>query len=187
MTARKLSAALVAGFIALCAVPGVARAEVAEPAGYRTEEYRAPVPATLAGAAVLGPDRAHELWAAGAAAFVDVLPAPPRPANLPAGTVWRDKPRHSIPGAIWLANTGYGALAPAMEGYFRAGLARVTGGNRDHPLVFFCLADCWMSWNAAKRAVGYGYTDVNWFPAGTDGWTAGGWPTEVLTPEPGGQ
>ncbi|PKP73725.1 MAG: rhodanese [Alphaproteobacteria bacterium HGW-Alphaproteobacteria-6] len=187
MTPGRGSAALFAALVAACLAPGPAPAEVAEPDGYRTADYRAEVPATLAGARVLDPAAAHERWLSGAAAFVDVLPNPPRPANLPAGTVWRDKPRHSIPGAIWLANAGYGALAPAMEDYFRAGLARVSGGNPDHPLVFFCLAECWMSWNAARRAVGYGYSQVNWFPAGTDGWAEGGWPTELLTPEPGGQ
>lgn len=187
MMMRNRSAALCAVFIAVRIAAGAASAEVAEPDAYRTEDYRAPVPATLTGATVLDPQGAHDLWQAGTAAFVDLLPNPPRPDNLPAGTVWRDKPRHSIPGAVWLANTGYGALAPVMEDYFRAGLARVSGGDRDHPLVFFCLADCWMSWNAARRAVGYGYSHVNWFPAGTDGWAAGGWPTERLTPEPGGQ
>jgi rhodanese-related sulfurtransferase len=27
-----------------------------------------------------------------------------------------------------------------------------------------------MSWNAAKRALSYGYTNVAWYPEGTDGW-----------------
>ena len=35
--------------------------------------------------------------------------------------------------------------------------AAARGGRRPPRLVvFFCLSDCWMSWNAAKRAAAYG-------------------------------
>ncbi|MDP2740597.1 MAG: PQQ-dependent catabolism-associated CXXCW motif protein, partial [Pseudorhodobacter sp.] len=61
------------------------------------------------------------------------------------------------------------------------------GGDPERPVVFFCLSDCWMSWNAATRALNYGYTRVFWYPLGTDGWAAQGYPTEALEPEPGGQ
>ena len=47
-------------------------------------------------------------------------------------------------------------------------------------LLFFCLADCWMSWNAAKRAQEYGYTSVLWYPEGTDGWRFEDWPVEKV-------
>ena len=160
---------------------------VAEPEGYRTEDYRAPVPDTLAGARVLTPDEAHALWETGGAVFVDVLPRPPKPANLPAGTIWREPARLSIPGAIWLPNVGYGALAEVNHAFFRDGLERATGGDADRPLVFFCLMDCWMSWNAAKRALEYGYPDVMWLPDGTDGWDLAGFPLEPVEPEPGGR
>ena len=156
-----------------------------EPAGYRMDEYRAPVPDTLAGAHVIGPEEAYALWLSGEAAFVDVLPRAPRPANLPEGTIWRDKPRLSIPGALWLPNVGYGALAGATETYFRAGLDKASGGDKSHPLVIFCLEDCWMSWNAAKRALEFGYSDVYWMPSGTDGWTFFDYPVEEILPEPG--
>ena len=56
--------------------------------------------------------------------------------------------------------------------YFRQGLARATGGNNAALLVIYCQADCWMSWNAAKRALSYGYSNVAWYPEGTD--VAGG-------------
>ena len=45
-------------------------------------------------------------------------------ANLPVGTVWRDRQRLDIPGSIWLPDTGYGELAPVTEQYFRTGLSR---------------------------------------------------------------
>ncbi|MEP9354486.1 PQQ-dependent catabolism-associated CXXCW motif protein [Xanthobacter sp. KR7-65] len=155
-----------------------------EPDGYRMDAYRAPVPATLAGARVLDTEQAAALWRAQKAAFVDVLPRPPRPANLPAGTVWRDQPRPSIPGAMWLPNTGFGALSEETEAYLRAGLGAATRGDVNAPLVIFCQRECWMSWNAAKRAIAYGYRDVSWFPEGTEGWAAAGLPLEPVEPHP---
>ncbi len=158
-----------------------ARAAEPEPAGYRGEPYKAPVPATLAGAEVVDTAGAHALWEAGAA-FVDVLPHPPRPAELPADTIWREPPHRSIPGATWLPDIGYQALAPETLDYMLAGLAMATGGARDADLVFFCKAQCWMSWNAAKRAIEHGYSDVKWYPGGVDGWAEGGWPLEAVQP-----
>ena len=158
---------------------------VEEPEGYRDEPYRDTVPATLDGAQVIGPEEAHALWAAGQTAFVDVLPQAPKPANLPAGTIWRDKPRDSIPGAIWLPNVGYAELAEVMHDYFRAGLKEATDGDMNHPVALFCLEDCWMSWNAAKRALEYGYAHVYWLPEGTDGWALWDYPLERVTPRPG--
>lgn len=157
---------------------------VAEPATYRTDNYRAPVPATLAGARVIDVGEAEEIWRAEAAVFVDVYPQPPKPANLPKGTIWRTPAHESILGAHWLANVGYGVLSPDAEKYFRDGLQRLTAGKRDRALVFFCLRDCWMSWNAARRALEFGYSNVLWFPEGTDAWRELGLAVEKITPEP---
>ena len=154
-----------------------------EPDEYRMDDYRAPVPETIAGGAVLGPEEAHALWQEGEAAVIDVMPQAPKPANLPKGTIWRDKPRDTIPGAIWLPNVGYGAIADVTADYFRRGLEKVTDGDTTHPVVFFCLEDCWMSWNAAKRALEWGYTDVYWMPDGTDGWSLWDYPLERVKPE----
>ena len=59
----------------------------------------------------------------------------------------------------------------------------VTGGDKTKPVVIYCLASCWMSWNAAKRALSWGYTGTIWFPEGTDGWAEAGFPLEVRRPE----
>src|SRR5262249_5118815 len=150
----------------------------------RNENYRAPVPATLAGARVLTTEQAEAIWRSTSGVFVDVLPQAPKPPNLPAGTVWRDKPRLNIPGSIWLADTGYGTLAAATEDYLRNGLARASGGDLTRPLVIYCQTDCWMSWNAAKRAQSYGYSNVAWYPEGTDGWEFANLPLESSHPEP---
>jgi PQQ-dependent catabolism-associated CXXCW motif protein len=98
--------------------------------------------------------------------------------------VWRDKPRQNIPGSIWLPDTGYGELAPVMEDYLRQGIERATAGNRAALIVIYCQADCWMSWNAAKRILSYGYSNVAWYPDGTDGWERAHLPTEPSQPEP---
>ncbi|MBS7544914.1 PQQ-dependent catabolism-associated CXXCW motif protein [Ancylobacter oerskovii] len=155
---------------------------VAEPESYRMDAYRAPTPATLKGAHVIDTGEAERLWRAKAALFVDVLPRDVKPANLAPGTVWRDKPRDHLPGSTWLPNVGYGALSEAMDAYFRRSLEALTAGLREAPLVFYCLTDCWMSWNAAKRAMAYGYTDVAWYPAGSDGWSRAGLPLERAEP-----
>lgn len=154
----------------------------AEPDGYRMEEYRAPTPATLHGAAVIDTDAAARLWRGKAALFVDVMPRDVKPANLPAGTIWRDKKRDDIPGSVWLPNVGYGALNAQMDGYFRGGLESITEGRHDAPLVFYCQTECWMSWNAAKRALEYGFSNVSWYPGGSDGWAKAGLPLEAAVP-----
>jgi PQQ-dependent catabolism-associated CXXCW motif protein len=170
--------------VCIAVVAGAAQQPLApaEPSGYRMQDYRAPTPEALSGATTLTTDKAHALWANQQAAFIDVLPRPPRPAGLPAATIWRPKPRSDIPGSIWLPDTGYGELAPVMQQYFQHGLAHAAAGDYGRTLVFYCLKDCWMSWNAAKRAITLGYTHVGWYPAGTDGWEAQGLPVEPREP-----
>ncbi|MBP0614466.1 PQQ-dependent catabolism-associated CXXCW motif protein [Jiella sp. KSK16Y-1] len=158
-------------------------AVVAEPDGYRMDDYRAPVPATLAGGAVVDTAEAIALHEKGVP-FIDVLPRVPKPKNLPEGTLWRPEPRQDIPGSIWLVDTGYGELAPVMERYLLDGIARATGGDKAAPVLFYCKRDCWMSYNAAKRAIAAGYTSVYWYPDGTEGWTEAGRPLEKREPEP---
>ena len=171
--------------LAAAALIAAVRAEelVPEPHGYRNEDYRAPVPDTLAGARVLSTAETEAIWRARTGVFIDVLPRPPKPPNLPAGTVWRDKPRFNIPGSVWLPDTGYGELAAPTEEYLRQGLRRATGGNRAALIVVYCQADCWMSWNAARRTLSYGYTNVAWYPDGTDGWQRANLPTAEAQPE----
>jgi PQQ-dependent catabolism-associated CXXCW motif protein len=152
-----------------------------EPSGYRMEDYRAPTPKTLAGARVIGTNEAETLWKSGAA-FVDVLAHAPRPANLPPETIWREKVRMNIPGSIWLPDTGYGAIAAETESYLHVGLDRITNGDREKLVVIYCRRDCWMSWNAAKRALAMGYGNVAWYPDGTDGWEGAGLPLRAAIP-----
>jgi hypothetical protein len=39
-----------------------------------------------------------------------------------------------------------------------------------------------MSWNAAKRAMPYGYRRVSWYPDGVDGWAAVKLPLQKAAP-----
>ena len=167
---------------ALLVAPAIAQAPVPEPEGYRTQDYRAPVPAHLTGARTITTPEAYEIWTAGRAGFIDVLPRAPRPSNLPAGTIWHERDRLDIPGSLWLPDTGYGQLAPETEEYFRRGLERASGGKKERLLVIYCQRDCWMSWNAGKRALALGYRDVAWYPDGTDGWQDAKFPTEKALP-----
>ncbi len=170
------AAMLIACSAALAASP------VAEPEGFRMEDYRAPVPATLRGGRVVSAREAADLWRAGGAVFVDVLPRPPKP-ELPEGTLWQEPPHFDIPGSVWLPDVGFGALSPVMERWYRDNLARLAGGDKAKLLVIYCRADCWMSWNAARRAVEWGYSNVVWFPGGTDEWEAAKLPLEERRPE----
>jgi PQQ-dependent catabolism-associated CXXCW motif protein len=172
--------------LAAAALAAAAHAQVnaPEPEGFRTDNYRAPVPATLAGAKVLATKEAEAIWRSETGVFIDVLPRAPKPQNLPAGTVWREQPRLNIPGSIWLADTGYGSLAAATEDYLRQGLDRASKGDKATLLVFYCQEDCWMSWNAAKRALTLGYRNVAWYPDGTDGWQRADLPLAESRPQP---
>lgn len=98
---------------------------------------------------------------------------------------WLPNEAHdSLPGAVWLPNVGYGQLEPDMKTYLQHNLQRLTGGDKHKPLVFFCVADCWMSWNAVQRVRKYGYTKVYWYKDGVDGWEEAGLPLVTATPVP---
>jgi PQQ-dependent catabolism-associated CXXCW motif protein len=183
MAVGRTAKAVLVGMVLIGAA--AARAQVTMPEGYRTEDYRAPTPASVPGGSVLGTEAARTLWQTGGAVWIDVLPAPRRPGNLPAQALWKPLPRRDIPGSLWLPEVGRGALSPALESYFRDHLAAATGGDRAKPVVFYCLADCWMSWNATKRAASYGYSRLYWYRDGTDGWDAAQLPTETATPAAG--
>jgi PQQ-dependent catabolism-associated CXXCW motif protein len=174
-----------AAALALCLIaPPAAAQGVPEPPDYQLEDYRSPTPQTLAGARVVTSQEAYKLWQNGAI-FIDVMPRPIKPPDLPNDTLWRELKRETIPGSTWLPNVGYGKLTPEMDGYFRLSLYALSGGDRAKPLLFFCMADCWMSWNAARRAlVEYGYTQVIWYPQGVDGWHFPDAPFVKIDPRP---
>jgi PQQ-dependent catabolism-associated CXXCW motif protein len=153
-----------------------------EPAGYRESDYDAPVPEGVSGALRIEDEAAFALWRSGKVPFIDVMPTLKRPKGLPEGSIWKGRSRMSVPGAIWLPDAGFGILDEQAEAQFRAGLDVATSGDADAPVVFLCRADCWMSWNASKRAVEWGYTRVFWYAFGTTGWSFENYPMQRLKP-----
>ena len=154
------------------ATPGT---NVPEPAGYRLDHYRAPVPATLKGATVVDTAALKDLVATRHPLLVDVLKRARKPPGRSPDQVWIEPRRMDLPGSAWLPNTGYGELAPEFRRYLADELARLSGGDRARPIVFYCETNCWMSWNAAKRALTeLGYTNVYWYPEGVQGWQKAG-------------
>jgi len=162
-----------------------AYARVEQPDGYRLDAYESEVPAALDGARTVDAVEVRHLQETADAVVIDVIPEQRRPRSLPENQHWLPVAHEGIPGAIWLPDTGYGVLSEVTENYFRHHLSLATGSNKNRPLVFYCRADCWMSWNAAKRALGYGYTNVYWFSDGMDGWLLENYEFEVLQPAPG--
>ncbi len=152
-----------------------------EPADYRQSDYDAPVPDTITGGLRIEDEAAFALWHAGVP-FIDVMPTLKRPKGLPEDAIWQGRSRMSVPGAIWLPDAGFGTLEAAAEAEFRKELNEVTGGHKDAPVVFFCRADCWMGWNAARRAIGWGYTRVFWYAFGSTGWSFQDYPMQRLQP-----
>lgn len=150
-----------------------AMSDVPEPTDYRGPPYNGAVTDTLRGAQVIDADEAIRLHEHGVP-FIDVLPRMARPAGLPEGTLWREPVHESIPGAIWLYGTGYDKLSSEERARLARGLNAATAGDKAQPLVIFCRAECWLGWNAAKRAVEMGYRAVRWFPDGVDGWQVAG-------------
>ncbi|MGD9670366.1 MAG: hypothetical protein AB7U75_15215 [Hyphomicrobiaceae bacterium] len=150
--------------------------------GYRTERYQAAVPEKPPVGKRVWIEDIDRLVEGEKAVLVDVSPITGAGYD-PATGRWRTaNPHASLPGAVWLPEVGRGVIDANVERYFRQELQRLTNGNKAHPLILFCHADCWMSWNAMKRAGRLGYTRLYWFPEGTDGWND--WSRKLVPTEP---
>lgn len=152
--------------------------------GYRQSHYRGHISQAPAGAPRIALSAAAQLWAGHEATFIDVIPAENAVRDPVSGKWILLEERQTIIGAHWFPEAGRGTLAPDIERWFWHGMQRVTGGHKDKMLILFCLADCWMSWNAAKRLASAGYTNVYWLAEGTDGWRDLDLPLTAATPLP---
>jgi len=177
---RLVAAALIA--VGLGVAPAHADPTVPIPDSYRMDDYRAPVPDAVPGAKVLHIRDMRAVMALHDAVLVDVLPAPRRPATMRPGVPWLPVAHPSLPGSLWWPDVGRGAIPDAMTVRIQQRLAELTRDDPARMVVFFCLADCWMSWNAARRAGELGF-HAGWFPEGVDGWQAAGLPTQNTLPE----
>jgi len=142
--------------------------------GFRMGRYRGPVPATNPGTEVVNTERVAELHATREVVFIDVFPPRGLGADPIDGTWMTNESHESIENAVWLPEVGRGYVEQEHIDYFQRNLKLLTEDNKDEPLLFFCTADCWQSWNAAKRALQYGYKNIFWYPEGTDGWAEEG-------------
>lgn len=94
--------------------------------------------------------------------------------------------------AVWLAQPG--SFDDAVQRRAKQSLDQVTRGRRDIALIFYCQSrECWMSYNAALRAIRAGYSNVLWYRGGLEAWQAAGLPTQPAAqtqaqsqPVPGG-
>lgn len=150
--------------------------------GYRIAGYRGIVAAPPPGVPRIDPAAVARLVDRHAAVLIDVVPAEGGVRD-PVSGRWRlARPAASIPGAAWFPEAGRGAPDPAIEQWFQNGVAQLARRHPGRPIVVFCLADCWMSWNAALRLRRAGYASVSWYAEGADGWRDLGRPLAPISP-----
>ncbi|MCH9808996.1 MAG: PQQ-dependent catabolism-associated CXXCW motif protein [Alphaproteobacteria bacterium] len=153
-----------------------------EATGYRISRYRAALPDTVPGGKRVSTEEVEKLARDGLTVLIDVMPSY-GPGFDPKSGQWRmTRPRLNIPGSTWLPDVGLGKLPAILERYFAQNLDRLTAGDKTKPLLFYCQSDCWMAWNATKRAASMGYTTLYWYPEGTDGWSD--WDNETVLSQP---
>jgi len=141
---------------------------VAPIAAIRTSNYEAPTPLQVIGARTITTPQLRDLLAS---------PQPPLLIDVLGGT-----PTVSLPGAIWLDWAGLGnGPYDTVQTRLTSALGQLTQGDRARPMVFFCLSKtCWLSHNAAVRAVALGYGNVLWYRGGRNAWMAAGLPMEPV-------
>jgi len=77
----------------------------------------------------------------------------------------------TIAGAFWMLGSGAGDMSKDEEARFAKAIAAFAGGDKNRPMVFFCVdAECWLSYNAALRSIALGYTNVMWYRGGITSW-----------------
>ena len=168
--------------LSLSLLLGVAQAETPlfSADGYRIGLYRSPTPNHVQGADIID-----------TVALQTLLTQTPRPVLIDVyrrqwlqGQFIEDQRHENLPGSYWLANTGDGDLTPQWQDYFAGNLKKLTAGDSTQPLVFYCRSDCWLSWNAVKRAAAMGYKTLYWYRDGLDAWQAANLPVTPARPEP---
>ncbi len=168
------------------AAAGIAQeTERFSPQGYRIADYRGALPESPPAGRRLDTPALQRLRRESDPVLIDVLAITLRPESADFGLAWLPSaPRQHLPGSVWLPNVGYGRLEPCLRDWFERQLQRLSGGDRKRALVFYCVSDCWMSWNAVKRADELGYRNLYWYPEGSDGWAEAGMPLARGVPLP---
>lgn len=83
-----------------------------------------------------------------------------------------------LPNAISAAFASQsGTFRDQTQQQFAQLLKQATRGNLSVPIVLYCQGiQCWMSYNAALRAINLGYTNVLWYRGGLEAWQQLGMP-----------
>lgn len=170
---RILAAVCLAESLALPALAEDLPEGVDPETGYRMDNYRAPTPDVMPGGIVADFALVEKASKGEGYQLVDVY-AKGAVADPVTGAWSNTDNRKQIPGSVWLPGVGFGVLKKEQEAFFLRNLERVTKGDKAAGLIFYCMSDCWHSWNAARRAIRSGYSNVAWYPLGTDGWTENG-------------
>ena len=91
----------------------------------------------------------------------------------------------SLPGAIGLQGTGFGADFPAaVEKRFRGKIIGLLKGGLTAPIVVFCVnSERFTAYNLALRLLSLGCTSVYWYRGGVEAWQANNLPTSNLSLE----
>lgn len=138
--------------------------------GYRIARYRTPTFETVPGGTRITIDELDRLVAQERAVMIDVMPSDGAGLDHKSGTWHIRSALDHIPQSIWLPDVGRGTLDARLDTYFRSNLESLTEGDKARAVIIYCQSDCWMGWNAVKRAASYGYTSIYWYPDGIDGW-----------------
>jgi rhodanese-related sulfurtransferase len=68
-----------------------------------------------------------------------------------------------------------GSFSDQTQQQFGQFRQQATGGNKQVPIVLYCQGpQCWMSYNAALRAINLGYKNVLWYRGGLEAWQRAG-------------
>lgn len=91
----------------------------------------------------------------------------------------------SIAGASWIPGAGHGThFLDPLQALLKERLAKLSNGDMSRPLVFFCVnSQCWLSYNAALRAVAMGFSRVYWYRGGVEAWRKAGLPLARVASE----
>lgn len=148
--------------------------------GYRSTLYRSPTPLFHENAKTIEPSELLALQKTNPQLLlVDVYRNP-----WLHGQFTLPEEHVNLPKSLWLANCGDGSLSNEWMAYCKQHLKQATLDNKAHPVVFYCRSDCWLGWNAVKRAHTLGYNNLYWLRDGTDGWEQAGLPLERAQPAP---
>jgi PQQ-dependent catabolism-associated CXXCW motif protein len=155
---------------------------VREPEGFWNGPINSDVPATITGGKLIHAEELARLLKESKPLVIDVSNESKRPPGMAPDAPWLPLPQEVIPGSVWLPGAGMADIAPHTDVLFRKLLSQTTGDDLDHLVVIYCHERCWLSWNAAKRAITYGYRRVHWFPEGVEGWRGAGNKTAIAKP-----